>query len=406
MSVALLDHLWQSSLVAGCAWLAARWLRDHSAGLRHAIWFAASLKFLVPLSLLTLLGAQLRGLAGVEPIPLPFEIGATNIPAWIASPGTRLIAADISVPWLLFAVIVWGAGTFALLVRWGVRLVRIRAMVNSARPSSLVAPIPVLTSVMLREPGVVGIFRPVLLLPEGIEQSLTAPQLRAIVAHELCHVRRRDNFVSALHMMVESLFWFFPPVWWIGARMLDERERACDEAVLREGNEPRAYAEGILKVCRSWWATDLPCVAGVSGANLKLRLEAIMKNVEMNPLGRGRKLLLGAAAASVLLIPLGVGLVSAGDAGKAAEVAQAGKIEQLTGKRVKLNYQNVEVRSLIRAMGEAAQVNILVSDQVKGTVTLNLLEMPWDQAFDIILNSQGLSKRESNGILYVEPAAG
>jgi hypothetical protein len=182
--------------------------------------------------------------------------------------------------------------------------------------------------------------------------------------------------------------------------------RTCDEAVLREGNEPRAYAEGILKVCRSYWASDLPCVAGVSGADLKLRLEAIMKNDDVNTLGRGAKLLLSAVATSLLLVPLGAGLASAGDSAKSVSIAQAGKIELLAGKRVTLDYQNVDVRSLIRAMGEAAQVNILVSDQVKGTVTLNLLEMPWDQAFDLILNSQGLSKRESNGILYIEPAAG
>ena len=44
-------------------------------------------------------------------------------------------------------------------------------------------------------------------------------------------------------MMVQALFWFHPLVWWIGARLVDERERACDEAVVRLGHEPRVYAE-------------------------------------------------------------------------------------------------------------------------------------------------------------------
>jgi beta-lactamase regulating signal transducer with metallopeptidase domain len=405
MSAALLDHLWQSSLVALGAWLAASWLRGHSARARHVVWFAASLKFLLPFSLLAMAGEFLRMSTGIEASSV-FSFGPADLATRIAAPATHALAEAPSPAWLVVAAIVWSAGSLALLLRWGRRLHRIRRLVRLARPVPIPAPIPVMASELLREPGVVGIWKPVLLLPAGIEKNLTAPQLRAIVAHEMCHVRRHDNLVSAIHMLVEALFWFFPPVWWIGARMLDERERACDEAVLRSGNDPRAYAEGILKVCRSGWATDLPCVAGVSGADLKLRLEAIMKNETVQPLGRGKKLLLGTAVAMGLLVPLGVGLAGDGAAAKPAAAAQAGKIELLSGKRVKLNYQNVEVRSLIRAMGDAAQVNILVSDQVRGTVTLSLLEMPWDQAFDIILNSQGLTKRESNGILYVEPAAG
>ena len=111
-----------------------------------------------------------------------------------------------------------------------------------------------------------------LLLPEGIANRLTPEQLQTILDHELCHVRRRDNLTAAIHMLVESVFWFHPLVWWIGARLVEERERACDEQVLRSGNEPRAYAEGILKVCQFYLASKLACVAGVSGAQLKMRI--------------------------------------------------------------------------------------------------------------------------------------
>jgi hypothetical protein len=57
-----------------------------------------------------------------------------------------------------------------------------------------------------------------------------AASMEAMLAHELCHVRRRDNLVAAMHMMVEAVFWFHPLVWWIGVRLMEERERACDEA--------------------------------------------------------------------------------------------------------------------------------------------------------------------------------
>jgi bla regulator protein blaR1 len=79
---------------------------------------------------------------------------------------------------------------------------------------------------------------------------LTSEQLKAIFDHELCHVECRDNLTALLHMLVEAIFWFHPLVWWVGARLVDERERACDEAVLQAGNAPEVYAEGILEVCK------------------------------------------------------------------------------------------------------------------------------------------------------------
>ncbi len=63
-------------------------------------------------------------------------------------------------------------------------------------------------------------------------------------------------------MFVETVFWFHPLVWWIGKRMVEERERACDEEVLRLGNEPRVYAEGILNVCKLYMESPLACVSG------------------------------------------------------------------------------------------------------------------------------------------------
>jgi beta-lactamase regulating signal transducer with metallopeptidase domain len=132
------------------------------------------------------------------------------------------------------------------------------------------------------EPGVFGVRRPVLLLPAGITDRLTPPQLKAIVAHELCHVRRRDNLATAIHMGVEALFWFHPLVWWLGARLMEERERACDEEVLLMGSEPETYAEGILKICELYLESPLRCVSGVTGANLRnLRVPSSRPSVSL-----------------------------------------------------------------------------------------------------------------------------
>jgi bla regulator protein BlaR1 len=400
MSAALLDHLWQSSLFALAAWALTLLLRRNDARLRHAVWLAASIKFLVPFSGLALLGQQLQPYVAFVSSQEPALRAAGEISSLLVSPSALALPIEWEgTDWLFVAGITWLVGFLVLTVRWLVLWHHARSLVRTAEPTAIEAPVPVMTSATLREPGVVGIFRPVLLMPAGIESRLSPQQLEAILNHEFCHVRRRDNLTAAIHMLVEALFWFHPLVWWIGARMLDERERACDEAVVRSGNDPGEYAEGIIKICRSYLASDLACVSGVSGADLKTRLEAIMKNEEVKVLSGGRKLLLGFLALSAVGVPVLVGVMVPKTA--MAETNQVAKIELLPGKRVRLNYKNVEVRSLLKAMAEAGQVNILVGDKVSGTVTLDLAEMPWDQALDIILQSQGLEKRETNGIVLI-----
>jgi beta-lactamase regulating signal transducer with metallopeptidase domain len=119
------------------------------------------------------------------------------------------------------------------------------------------------------EPGIFGIVYPVLLWPEGLSEKLDDAQLEAVIAHELCHVRRCDNLAAAIHMLVEAAFWFHPPVWWLGTRLIDERERACDEEVLQRGSERHLYAESILKICEFCLSSPLTAVSGVTSANLK-----------------------------------------------------------------------------------------------------------------------------------------
>jgi bla regulator protein BlaR1 len=111
-----------------------------------------------------------------------------------------------------------------------------------------------------------------------IFDHLTPEQMKSVLAHEFCHVRRRDNLVGVIQMFVETVLWFHPLVWWIGNRIFQERERACDEEVLRLGSQPRVYAQGILKVCELYLESPVECVAGIAGgANLRTRIDAIMK---------------------------------------------------------------------------------------------------------------------------------
>jgi uncharacterized protein (TIGR03435 family) len=112
-------------------------------------------------------------------------------------------------------------------------------------------------------------------------------------------------------MIVQSLFWFHPLVWWLGARLVEERERACDEEVIRRGSAPHVYAEGILKTCEFYVESPLPCVAGVTGADLKKRIEQIMRRDAGAVLSVWRKAMLAMAAASAIAGPVVIGALSA-----------------------------------------------------------------------------------------------
>jgi uncharacterized protein (TIGR03435 family) len=193
--------------------------------------------------------------------------------------------------------------------RW--RSVHVAVRAASRLPMRLKTGIPVLSSPAALEPGVFGIVRPVLLLPEGITDHLAPAHLDAVLAHELCHVRRRDNLAAAIHMVVEAIFWFHPLVWWIGTRLVEERERACDEEVLRLGNQPEIYAESILKTCQFYLESPLACLSGIAGSNLKKRVLRIMKQGGAHQLSFSRKLLLATAGIAALAVPIVLGLMNA-----------------------------------------------------------------------------------------------
>jgi hypothetical protein len=90
-----------------------------------------------------------------------------------------------------------------------------------------------------------------------------------------------------------------------------EREQACDESVLAAGQSPQIYAESILKVCQFYLHSPLDCAAGISGADLKTRMETIMQNKVALPLNAAKKFLLAGAAAAAIAAPLALGLVTA-----------------------------------------------------------------------------------------------
>jgi uncharacterized protein (TIGR03435 family) len=207
--------------------------------------------------------------------------------------------------------VVWALGVLTIALARCRGWLKVRAALRASTPVELPIPVRAVITPGAEEPGIVGFLRPVLVLPAKLLEHLNPRQLGAILTHELCHVRRRDNFFAAVHMAVEAVFWFHPLVWWVGSRLLEERELACDEEVLRTGCEPSDYVEGILKVCRFYTESPLPCVPGVTGADVKKRLRSILEGTIAAELSGARKVALAVAGLAALAAPILIGVMTA-----------------------------------------------------------------------------------------------
>jgi len=100
-------------------------------------------------------------------------------------------------------------------------------------------------SLHLDAPAVVGWFRPVVLLPISALTGLTELQLRAVIAHELAHIRRLDAFFNLFQVAAETLLFYHPAVWWLSKRIRAERENCCDDVALSVCGNPAEYARAL-----------------------------------------------------------------------------------------------------------------------------------------------------------------
>jgi uncharacterized protein (TIGR03435 family) len=325
------NHIWQSTLFALVAAAGTMAFRRHPAAVRHGLWLAASIKFLVPFAALVAFGGSLglRAAATSPPARREFTIvidhpdGALSPFDFMTPASSALNSSTILDAVVPIGVAIWMAGTLTTFGVWIVRWRRVSAVTRAAeriedgRDLALLReiekragrsrPIAFLASEASLEPGVFGILRPVLVWPRSIAAHLRDEQIATVLAHEVSHVRRRDNLAAAAHMIVEALFWFHPMVWWIGARLIDERERACDEEVLRSGSEPEVYAETIIEACRIYVESPLACIAGVTGSDLNRRVERIMTGGPSLALSSWRKAVLAACAVAAVGAPIALG---------------------------------------------------------------------------------------------------
>src|SRR5262245_39233207 len=203
----MVTHLWQSPLCAGAAALLVVALKRSSARTRHAIWALASLKFLLPFSLLVLAGryaaAWVPGFAQGQTFVagrwLDQSLAFWNLTVAAESANrTSLQFGDST--WLLVLAVAWamGAGAFAI-SRWrqwraisrvanAATLLEHGREIDAVRRLDRGAHVPLLLSDSNNEPGVIGVLRPRLLWPAGLSERLSDAELESVLSHELCHI--------------------------------------------------------------------------------------------------------------------------------------------------------------------------------------------------------------------------
>jgi len=157
-----------------------------------------------------------------------------------------------------------------------------------------------LASSLIAVPAVIGWWRPVMLVPVTVLTGggLTPLQLDALLAHELAHVRRHDYFVNLVQSVIQVLLFYHPAVWWVSARVRQEREHCCDDLAVAACGDARLYATALLTMEQLRLAAPLAVAA--SGGSL---------------VGRVRRLVLPPAGATVprwLAGVVGVALALAG----------------------------------------------------------------------------------------------
>ncbi len=224
--------------------------------------------------------------------PTPEATRVEQVPA----PGVFAVAMGWAQAfhWTTWVVIIWLGVALAILARLIVAHIGISRMVRRARvideeawhdlADIVAAEMGVPNFVRLRwspsssVPLMVGVFRPVIMLPPEARQW-SAERRKVVLRHEMAHVRRRDCLTQLLAQVTCAFHWFNPLVWVAANQLLIERERACDDLVLQAGTRASAYAETLLETAQSLrsveWSSPVT-LAMARRSQLEGRLLAIL----------------------------------------------------------------------------------------------------------------------------------
>ena len=324
----ILQTTWQTAVLAGLI-LLAQWLlrRRLAPAWRYGLWLLLVARLLMPVvppsgfSIFNLARTDLANsrvdawkptrVVGTNPHPPINNFDATPSKDFSSSKESRRDAFNPDIPpsgavirpnpmsrvdWLKVSCCGWLAGVLFFASRLVWANVRFRSRIARHRPIAnenvtqlfdkcrtefkITRPVRIIESAEVESPGVYGIWRKWLLLPEGVFDRFSREELRHTFLHELAHLKRRDLEVNWLTACLQILHWFNPVIWLAFARMRADRELATDALVLAHvsATDNVAYGETIIKVAANLTQRGMqPGLVGIaeSKADLRERLRAI-----------------------------------------------------------------------------------------------------------------------------------
>ena len=184
-------------------------------------------------------------------------------------------------------------------------------------------------------PVLLGVLRPMILLPTSALSGWTTDELEMALLHELAHLRRHDNLVNLLQCLVEAILFFHPAAWWLSSWVRLERELCCDRLVVEKTGRSRAYA------------TLLASLVGVGRRNV-----AVSALAEKPIVTRIRKILNKEDRPMRLTMPEGFGLIAAAVVAGALAIGVRAGVAGDSPQQTKPS--NETQRKALRAMAESA----------------------------------------------------
>ena len=257
-----------------------------------------------------------------KPAPPVVPTAHATIPPTSAAGETEPVRWRLTPDWTTLVVPVWLSGVGAVLILLAVGMARIMWLDRVTRPVEdeawlvlvdelslelgLTRHIRLLQATGPAMPMTWGIRRPAILLPAEAD-SWTAERRRDVLLHELAHVKRHDFLIQLVAGVACAVYWFHPMVWLAATRLREERERACDDHVLRAGATPSAYASHLLEIARGLRAaraTSLASVAMARPAQLANRLIDVLDTRRCRDTLSARAALPAWLAAIAVVVPL------------------------------------------------------------------------------------------------------
>ncbi|WP_177225826.1 M56 family metallopeptidase [Arsenicibacter rosenii] len=251
-------------------------------------------------------------------------------------------------------------------------------------------------SAAIRVPMVIGMIKPVVLLPVGLVNGLSLRQVEAVLAHEFAHIKRADFAINILQSVIEVLFFFHPALWWLSARVREERELCCDDIAIDVCGDARILARALADVEEF---AQSPALAMSLASNRKQLLHRVrrMLGVPVKPFISNRSLA-GLTLATILLFSVSVYAVQENITDETkpkvtSRPKKTGKTEIVfsDGKQLESVIWNGETFSPERVK----KMQKLLSDLETGAIQLTSVQNPEEQELlgNLIESSRGMADR-------------